>query len=321
MMIRQKIVDAIKSSNTIAIIPHVMADGDAWGSSLALAIGLRTLNKTIDFIVEERIPDYYRFLQEIELAKLELPKGEHDLTITIDSGDIDRLGRRKEIFEKSRLTINIDHHETNTEFADINYVKNEVSSVGEMLYDILVELGIDIDKSIALSLYVAISTDTGGFRFSNTAPETHEIIARLIKTGIDVSEISRKLFDVKPLKKIKLISSMLGTLKLYGKDRIALAYITNEMFESTNTTPDDTDQLINICLDIEGVDVAVLIKYHDEKYQKVNLRSCSDYDVSKLAVEHGGGGHKKAAGFSSSLSTNELIRILSRDIIKGLKKI
>jgi phosphoesterase RecJ-like protein len=130
-------------------------------------------------------------------------KEEWDLAIAVDCGDIRRLGKRKEIFDSAKNTINIDHHETNTKFAKINMVNKNASSVGEMLFDIIKELDEKIDRFTAMCLYVAIATDTGCFKFDSTTFRTHEIAGKLIRTGIDISDISRKLFDVKTVKDSK----------------------------------------------------------------------------------------------------------------------
>jgi phosphoesterase RecJ-like protein len=117
------------------------------------------------------------------------------------------------------------------------------------------------------------------------------------------------------------MSLMLGTLKLYDSNKIAIAYITEDMFKKTETSLEDTDQFVNMCLDIQGVEVAALIKYQDEHYQKVNLRSCNHYDVSKLANKFGGGGHKRAAGYKSTLPIKELVNVMVREIKKGMQMI
>lgn len=292
----------LEKSKNILILPHISADGDTLGSSLALALALNRINKNVCVYLEESIPRTYKFLPGIEFIKI-YPEDdvffengqETDTVIAIDTGDIGRLGNRAYLLEKAIYTINIDHHPTNTEFCNYNYVSPDSSAVGEIIYMMLNIMQISLDLAISTCIYTAITTDTGGFRYSNTTNTTHLIVADLVKNGINVAEISSILFDQVSLEKVKLIGAALNTLELFENGQIAFLTITQKMLEETGAGYDDCDGIINWGRNIYGVKVAALFTQRKGEI-KVGLRSNSDVDVSVIARSLNGGGHKKAAG-------------------------
>jgi phosphoesterase RecJ-like protein len=166
MMMQNKIISEIKEAGSIAILPHIYADGDALGSSFALALALKKFGKKVSVYLEEEIPYIYNFLPGIELAVVY--KGEtvvSELVIALDTGDKERLGTRADIFNKAKTTVNIDHHSTNSMFAQNNLVHTESSAVGEIIFQLIKMLGLELSQDISICLYTAISTDTGGFRY------------------------------------------------------------------------------------------------------------------------------------------------------------
>ncbi len=302
-----KIAEIIAESNNIAILPHVAADGDALGSAFALALAVSGMGKSVTVFLEEDIPHIYGFLPGKELSEIfTKPKGNYDVVIAADCGDTGRLGSRNEIFDGTDRTVNIDHHETNTFFAGINYVDTASSATGEVIYKLLELLEITPDKDIATCLYVAISTDTGSFRYSNTTPVTHKIAAELIKSGVDVAYVSQKVFDVTTYEKVKLTGEAIHSLELFENGRIAVMTLTQELLQKTGAKDDDCSGIINTARNIEGVEVAVLLRQLDNEEIKVNLRSNSTVDVSAIASSYSGGGHKKAAGYTTGGKLEEV---------------
>ncbi len=302
-----KIADIIMASDTIAILPHVFADGDALGSSFALALALSAMGKNADVLLEEKVPLLYDFLPGRHFSSVYVKSEKrYDLALALDCGDMERLGRRKEVFDSANSTANIDHHNTNTGFAVQNHVDTTSSSTGEIIFTLLDKMGHKAGADVAVNLYAAISTDTGGFRYSNTTPRTHIIASELIGQGVDVAELSRTVFDTASYEKVKLTGAAIQSLELIENGRIAVMTLTNEMISKTGAGEEDSDGIINIARNIRGVEAAVMLRQLDNGEIKVNLRSNKYVDVSAVAGRFSGGGHKRAAGFTTA---DDLIRV------------
>jgi phosphoesterase RecJ-like protein len=207
-----EIVGVLKKADNIAIFTHISVDGDGLGSSLALGLALKKLHKKVVVFLEESIPEIYSFLPGSSLVELydeslapyvagQVKASSDIVAVALDTGDFDRLGKRADLFNKAQIRINIDHHATNPGFADYNFIKPEASAVGEIVFEMIWKIGVDIDQDIAVCLYTAITTDTGGFRYSNTTPLTHRIASDLVGRGINVADISQKVFDITSLEK------------------------------------------------------------------------------------------------------------------------
>ncbi len=314
-MIEKRIIDKVNDAENIAILPHVSVDGDALGSSLALALALEKAGKNSKIYIEEEIPAIYEFLPVKEYVEVYKPdEQKYDLVIALDTGDLERLGKRVDIFNSTPFTINIDHHTTNTEFALLNHVKPTAAAVGEMMYDLIKLMGICLDENIATCLYVAIATDTGGFRYSNTTPLTHQITADLINNGANVSMISQLVFETVPLKKVKLMGLAIDTIEIFEGGKVAFITITNDMIKEAGADDEDSDGLVNIARNVNGVEVAVLIKQKSDNEFKINFRSQSYVDVSAIANKYSGGGHKKAAGCTVKGNMEEIKGMINKDI-------
>lgn len=295
----EKIASAITASETVAILPHVSADGDALGSSLALALALSDRGKSISVLLEEKVPLIYAFLPGLNYATVyEACDMRYDMVLALDCGDIGRLGSRKQVFESATATANIDHHTTNTRFAMLNYVDDTASSTGEIIFALLGLMGCKLDQNIAASLYTAIATDTGGFRYSNTTAQTHKTVAVLLSLGVDAAAISRQVFDITSYEKVKLTGAAIQSLELVAEGRIAVMTLSNEAIRNTGAAEEDSDGIINIARNIRGVEVAAMLRQLDNGDIKVNLRSNTYVDVSAVAERYSGGGHKRAAGFT-----------------------
>ncbi|OPZ89844.1 MAG: Bifunctional oligoribonuclease and PAP phosphatase NrnA [Firmicutes bacterium ADurb.Bin419] len=314
-MIDKKIMDAVNEADSIAILPHVSVDGDGLGSSLALALALEKIGKKSMVYIEEEIPSTYGFLpgkEYVEVYKSNFQK--FNLVIALDTGDLERLGKRVDIFNSTALTVNIDHHTTNTEFASINHVNSTAAAVGEMVYELIKSMGVSVDKNIATCLYVAIATDTGGFKYSNTTPITHQITADLINNGANVSMISQLVFETVPLKKVKLMGLAIDSIEIFEEGKVAFITITDDMLKKAGADDEDSDGLVNIARNINGVEVAVLIKQRSDNEFKINFRSQSYVDVSAIANKYSGGGHKKAAGCTIKGNMEEIKDMINKDI-------
>lgn len=314
-MTENSIISKIKEVKKVAILPHVSADGDALGSSLALAYAVKELGVEPIIYIEEDIPLSYKFLPGEECTKVYQGEAEkYDLVIALDTGDIERLGKRVEIFNIGSDTINIDHHATNTEFAKLNYVKISSSATGEIIYQLIKMMGIPLTEEMATCIYVAITTDTGGFRYSNTTSITHQIVSDLINSGVDVAGVSQLLFETMSLGKTKLMGSAIDTLEILEGGKVAIIIVTEDMIKNAGAKEEDCDGIVNIGRNIKDVEVGILIRENLNDYFKINLRSKNYVDVSIIANKLGGGGHKNAAGCTIEGNMRDIKQMLLKEI-------
>lgn len=311
----KEIISEIDRSKKIIILPHISADGDCLGSSIALALALKRKNKEVVIYLEESISKIYSFIPCRELTKVyDENYKDSGLVIAIDTGDIERLGTRYQIFKQANITVNIDHHRTNTLFASLNYVSCDSAAVGEMIFDLIKMMNVEIDTQIAICLYTAIITDTCGFRYSNTTSRTHKIAGSLIDCGIDAAGICAKIFDVTTYNKVKLMGAAARTLELFEDGRIALIVITKDLLLQTGSSEEDSEGLVGLGRNIEGVEVAVMLKEKENNEVKVNLRSNEFIDVAKVAVKYSGGGHERAAGCTLKGEIKQVKRMIVEEL-------
>lgn len=311
----------IKKYSKFILFPHVMADGDAVGCCIAMAKYLSSIKKDVIILMEERIPSIYMFMNDgIDIQIYDdSQKYECEVCIALDTGDINRLGTRKDIYLSS-LTYNIDHHKTNNEYGLYNYIDGDASSVGEILFYMFKKMGVRIDHDMAQGIYVAVSTDTGGFRYKNTNKNCFMISAELMDTGIDIQKISEWVFEKTNMKKLRLYESTIQNIKIYFNGKVAMSSIRYDEYKSLDVTDEDFEGLVNIVKNIDGVDVGVFVRDRDNGEVKVNIRSNVDMiDVSLIAHENNGGGHARAAGFVSEKSTGEVCKLLIKSLEKYYK--
>lgn len=315
------IVEKIILFKKIAITFHTSPDGDSLGSALALLIGLRKLNKEVYIISKEEIPQTFLFMpcsEEINGEIIE-PLKDTDCVIVLDCGDFKRVNANLCMQNKKFELINIDHHRSNDLYGDFNFVDVLASAVGEIVYELLRLLGVQLDEEISTCLYTSILTDTGCFRHSNTTEITHNIAGKLIHTGIDFSNIHRMIFENKKLEKMKFCGEIISNMVVELDGKVSIMYISKDMLQKYDLLSSDTSDVIDFATSIDTVEVAILIKEFNNGV-KVSLRSKSLIDVSKLAEIFNGGGHIRASGFYAEANFNDtkvkLIEILKKELIK-----
>ncbi len=294
----ENIIKAIKNAETVAILGHISEDADSVGSSLAMQYALEKMGKTADIIFSGELEARLGFMNAKAIFKEEA-KAEYDLCLCLDSGDMKRLGDRVEIFEKAKSTASIDHHITNTEFAEFNYVVPDASATGEILYDVIAALGIDMDRTIAEYLFIAIASDTGSFKYSNVSPKTLRITAELLEQGIDNAYLSRMLFDTEFEAVMHFKGQLMSRVETYYDGRLAVLAVDKTEFEKNGVLERDMGDIVNIARMVQGAEIAVSVRETEEKV-KVSFRSNGKYDVGEIAMHFGGGGHKMASGAASS---------------------
>jgi phosphoesterase RecJ-like protein len=313
------VADEIRSADRFLLTTHENPDGDALGSLLALHEMLGQLGKdSIMFLAAKEfpLPVEYRFLQ-LEEVFHEPPADLADrVVVFLDCGNIDRMPVEWLQRGKGRI-LNVDHHHDNTRFGDVNLVDTTASSTAEIVFGLGRELEVELTPGIADALYVGLVTDTGRFMYENTRPDTHRMAAELIEAGVDVSDTYRRLYERVPIEKLRLVSRALEKAELLERCALAITYITAEDYTETGAGELLTEGIVDYLRSLEGAEVAALVrdKADGPAARKVSLRSVGDgVDVSKIARESGGGGHERAAGFSTDLSYPDLVEFLCAEI-------
>lgn len=316
----KNIGNKLLEANKILLFTHVLMDGDTLGSSVALCKALRKEGKTAYILIEDTIPSYLTFLDmgycTYDCNIIENP----DICISIDCSDIERFIKRKEKFLEGKVSICLDHHKTNNFFADLNYINENASATGEIIYYLIKLMGIHIDVEMAEALYTAITTDTGNFQYTNTTQKTHLIAAKLFNIGIDLEKVSVELYQNIRLEKLKITTEVLNTLKILCNGKADIAFVTRKMLEETGATIDETEGIIETLRNISGVEISAFLKENHDKEIKVGLRAKTYGDVATIAMSFGGGGHKKAAGCTINASMDEAIELVAKAIEEHLSE-
>lgn len=289
----------LKENQSFVLTAHISPDGDSLGSMLALYEFLVRQGKQVVVALDDTIPDVFQMLPCWDVIRTvdELGKLKPDLAIILDASSMDRIGRVSEIVDAP--TLNIDHHVSNQGFTDYRLLDSEAAATGEIVYHLLAEAKTPITKDMATNLYTAIATDCGFFRYANTRPGTMRIAAELLTYGVEPNTIAEALEQIS-LDTMRLTARVLQTMEFFADGKVAVIVVTRDMLEHDEST----DELINYPRKVEGVDVAVMLKQKDESTVKISMRS-KGVDVSRIAMQFGGGGHARAAGCSIEGSIDE----------------
>jgi bifunctional oligoribonuclease and PAP phosphatase NrnA len=313
------VVNEIRTDNRFLLTTHENPDGDALGSLLALHHILRALDKDSVMFLDAKefpLPVEYRFLP-LEEVFHEPPADHPDRVIVfLDCGNIERMPIEWLDRDKARI-VNIDHHHDNTRFGDLNLVDTDASSTAEIVYELAKELGVELTPKIAGALYVGLVTDTGRFMYENTHSGAHRMAAELIEAGVNVNDTYRRLYERVPIEKLRLVARALDKVEQVDGGALAISYITAEDYEATGAGEVLTEGIIDHLRSLEGAAVAALVrdKADGPAQRKVSLRSMNGHiDVSRIARQKGGGGHERAAGFSTDLDYPELVAFLSAEV-------
>lgn len=309
----ETIVDQLKNkienSKRIVVIGHVSPDGDTIGSGLALTLGLekKYRDKKIEFILQDDIPKNISFLKETKkIKKVEDAGLNYDLAIFVDSATRERVGTANEIVEDAFI-VNIDHHISNPYYGDLNIVNSEISSTSELMYSIIEKLGIDIDLEMAEALYLGLINDTGNFTHSNVKPNTFKIAAKLMEIGVNNNKIVNEFFKSKSYQRIKILGKALNDMEFNKEKKLTYFYLPYNFLKEINGTKDDTEGVVEELLNYSESEVSLFLREEKDGKIKGSMRSKKDKDVNKIASIFGGGGHIKAAGFTSKLSAEKII--------------
>jgi phosphoesterase RecJ-like protein len=321
---RQEVLDELREASRFVLVTHENPDGDALGSLVGMHRVLLALGKdSVMFMASDEfpLPYEYRFF-ELDGLQSTLPDDLAERTIVfLDCGNIDRnpVGAFKR--EEAHI-LNIDHHHDNTRFGTVNHVVEDASCTAEIVWDLMRALQVEPTIEIAEALYVGLVTDTGKFMYENTDAHTHRVAAKLIDAGVDVDDTYRRLYEHVPIEKLRLVARALGGIQRYCGDRLALSYITAADYEAVGAGEEMTEGIIDHLRSLDGTKVAAMIRDLGDRgraARKVSLRSSAgEIDVSAIARKHGGGGHKRAAGFSTDLELDALVSFLCDEVTTQL---
>lgn len=317
----ESLVPVLKEHTSFILLSHTDPDGDTLGSQLALAFLLEELGKKVILYNQSPVPLMYHFLPGRQNILSHLPQHlnlQEWVVIALDAANLEQLGEKASLFQGVKLFVNIDHHISNTKFGHLNVLDPQASAVGEMIFDLYQALEVPVGYEAALSLYTAILTDTGSFRYSNTAAKTHLVISQLIRLGVKPHLVAEEVYETRTLQATKLHQLALGTLKVTSDGKIAYMKVTNKMLDRSGAKREDAKDLVNYACALGQVQVAILFKEAQDGKVKVSLRSKGDIDVNKIASLYGGGGHSKAAGCLLSTDIPKAKRIILKTVKAAL---
>jgi phosphoesterase RecJ-like protein len=316
---RAQVLDALRGADKLLLTTHENPDGDALGSLRATQIVMEALGKdSVMFMAADNfpLPHEYRHMPFDDVLHEPPPDLSERLVVFLDCGNIDRMPVDFLRTGGARI-VNIDHHHDNTRFGDVNLVVAEASCTAEIVHDLAPELGVTLDKPLAEALYIALVTDTGKFMFENTTPAAHKMAADLIAAGVEPQEVHQRLYEGLPFSRIQLLARALAAVQRFDGGKVTLTHLTRDDFHHSEAKESDSEGIVDHMRQVEGTLVAALVRdlLDDEARRKVSLRATNGLvDVSKIAREFGGGGHRQAAGFTTDVPLPDLIERIRTEV-------
>jgi phosphoesterase RecJ-like protein len=289
-----EVAAAIRDRRSFILTSHARPDGDAIGSQLALALALERLGRTCRLVDRDPVPAPYRTFPGAD--RIEVTGRVPSAGQTVIVLECSTLGRTEIAGLEDGFVVNIDHHPGNAMFGAVNWFDESAAACGEMVADLIDALGVAWTKDIAAHLYLAIATDTGGFRHGHMSARTFDICRRIAATGLEPAALSRQIFDSYTIGRVKLTGALLNAMELYHGDRLAVLYFDDESLAAAGATLDDTDGLVNLPLGAQDILAVALFKRQTDDTYRVSLRSKGAVDVGSVAQQWDGGGHTNASG-------------------------
>jgi bifunctional oligoribonuclease and PAP phosphatase NrnA len=312
-----RIIEALRQSQTICVAGHMRPDGDCVGSQLALTLALRNEGKKVTCWNEDHIPQKYGFLDRDGIIQKPRKGKRFDCVVAADAATFERLGSVGRRVADRKLLINIDHHESNTRFGDLNWVSAREPSTGELIFRLLKVAKWPITKRIADCLFTAVSTDTGSFQYPSTRPGTYHVAGELVRRGADLAKICDEVYQSYPLSRARLLRHVYSHFRLTHHDQIAYFWLKKADFARTGADSSDSEGLIDHIRAIAPVVVACVFEELEPELTRISLRSKSEkVNVNTIAAQFGGGGHPAAAG--ARIAGKPLS--VQRRVIAALKK-
>jgi bifunctional oligoribonuclease and PAP phosphatase NrnA len=294
----EQIGRVLREHQRFVVLSHVRPDGDALGSELALGLSLKKLGKDVRIWNEEGMLEKYSFLPEANLLiKPPAQPEDFDVAVALDTAIQNRLGNTVAAIKSAKVWINIDHHPSNPGYGDLVYIDPKAPATGQILFELITNQKLPMDQAIAENLYVAISTDTGSFQYSNTTARTFEIAAELVRAGVDVGRVSQLTYENYPRRRVELLRDLLGTMRFKADNRVASFSLSLATAKKLGVLPEDNEGLIDHLRAIRGVIVAIFFEELSDGKVRVSMRSKTEkVNVCAICHKFGGGGHVLAAG-------------------------
>ena len=315
---RAQVAEAIRQRRRFVVVSHARPDGDAVGSSLAMAYALKHLGKDVRVLSRDAPPPpllVFPGVPEIEIVNQVDDPG--DAVIVMECGDVKRPGI--DGIERG-FVINVDHHPGNGLYGALNWLDLSAAACGEMVFDLVHELGVPLTFEIATHVYIAILTDTGSFHYSNITPRTFDICRQCMEAGVNPPTVARAIFDNNNLGRLKLFGAVLSRMQLDHSGRIATVFVDENLARDCGGTYEDTEGLINLPLTVKEILAVVFFKETGPGEWRVSMRSKGDIDINAIAKEFGGGGHKNASGCSAQGELTSLQALFERKVTAAIER-
>lgn len=292
-----RILEGLRDSKSICVVGHIRPDGDCVGSQLGLTLALKNEGKKVVCWNEDTLPQKYEFLDPDHLFQKPKKGMTFDAVVATDAASFERLGTVGQCISDRKLFVNIDHHESNTRYADVNWVSAREPSSGELIFRLLQVAKWPITKPIADLLFTAVSTDTGSFQYATTRPGTYHVAGELVRRGADLAKICDEVYQSYPLSRVRLLRHVYSRFRLTHQNQIAWFWLKKADFARTGAESSDSEGLIDHIRAIAPVVVACVFEEIDHNMTRISLRSKSEkVNVNEIAAQFGGGGHSAAAG-------------------------
>lgn len=294
--------DILRKKDNILILTHANPDGDTLGSGFALCRALMKIGKICAVINADDIPKKYNYLFD-DIVEI---KFKPDYVVAVDVATVKLFGGLEEQY---KIDMCIDHHSTNTEYANLLLLEDAPAAC-QIMYEVVLALGVEVDKKIADCLYTGLTTDTGCFRYDSTTAQTYRVAADLIDAGADNGRINRIMFETKSKTYARLERLAIESMRFYEHERVAVITVTQEMFQLTGSNAQETEGLAPLTRQIEGVEIGITIQERPDGTCKASIRTFESVNAAKLAACFGGGGHAQAAGCKFDCDVKEARRLL-----------
>jgi len=301
--IPDEIITCLKENHDFLILLHQKPDGDAIGSAIALGKGLKQLHKSVDYYVEMPLEDKLVFFDELDCFNRQL-KEQYDVILYLDCSS-SGYAYVPQVLPKARVKLVIDHHKSNAHYGDLNCVEI-TGATAEIVYRILKALAVKIDEEMADAVFTAISTDTGSFQFSNVTQDTHIIAGELYQVKPSYANLSKRLHNQKNMDQMKMTGAAIHSLEILDSLPIALMVLDHETITRYGGTINISDDVANVGQNTIGVSITALLKEVRPGEYRVSLRAKYPFDIHKIALKYGGGGHERAAGFNFRGNIDEI---------------
>jgi phosphoesterase RecJ-like protein len=313
-----QVADAIRARRRFVVVSHARPDGDAIGSQVAMALALRALGKDVRMVAHDPAPQQMRdFPAVADIQLVDKLDDLGDAVVFMECGDVRRPGVSG--LEKG-FVINIDHHPGNTMYGAMNCIDLTAAACGEMVFDLIAELGVPLSADMAAHVYLAILTDTGGFHYSHISPRTFDICRRCVEAGLDPTAVSRTIYDNNNLGRVRIWGAVLNEMQLSTDGRVATLHMDRALAARCGATYDDTEGLINFPLTVKEIEAVIFFKESGPGDWRISMRSKGSVNVNAIAREFGGGGHTNASGCGATGDLAHLMPMFEQKLVDAVNR-